>query len=377
MVKPVVAILYNTSTHVVKARIPLIEAIQSAGFDVAVLSPVDETTQTLIEHGVAHYAIEMSQYGMNPLAEIRCMRQIEDIFRQVSPVVSLHYTVKPNVFGTLAAARVRVPVINNIAGAGRIFSAKNPFLRSLAKILFRQALQHSLKVFFQNNDDMRMFLDHNMVSQDQAHRIPGSGVDLRRYRPSPYPRRPTKFLFVGRLLREKGIKEFLDAAQLFSKGETTIFPAEFHIVGEHEDSSLYLKESRLRVAIEDEGVIYHGSVLPKDVGPLISDAHCIVLPSYYGEGIPRVLLEACASGRPIITTDNVGCRDVVDDGVNGYMVPPRDSMALLDAFQQFCRLDEESLKLMSAAARSKAELEFDEAIVIEAYLKALSKFAKR
>lgn len=372
MIAPIVSIVYNSSSHVLKARMNLIAALKDAGYGVAILSPIDAATPELVKAGVTHHPIRMEQYGMNPLSELRSMRQIEAILRLIAPVASLHFTIKPNTYGTLAAHRAGVPVINNIAGAGRALSDGNPVLRRVAIDLYRRALRYSSKVFFQNRDDMRLFLDADLAPPQTVQWIPGSGVDLRRFSPAPPPSGPLKFLFIGRLLREKGVGEFLEAALQFGEQATMRPKPEFHIAGEHEPSRLYVEASRLTEATTRESIVYHGAVPPTRIDRLIADAHCVVLPSYYGEGVPRVLLEACASGRPIITTDNVGCRDVIEDGVNGFMIPLRDTASLVSAMKRFHKLDHSARAKMGAAARSTAENRFDEAIVIDAYMEALA-----
>ncbi len=374
--RPIVSMVYNSSVHVVTARLPLIAALKEAGYEVAVISPVDAATPELIKQGVSHHPIAMDQYGMNPIREIRCMRQIEAILRRINPAVSLHYTIKPNTFGALAAQRAGIPVINNIAGAGRAFSSGNPVLRRLVIGLYRRALRHSSKVFFQNSDDMRLFLNAGMAPLHAAERIPGSGVDLHRFRPTQLPAEPIKMLFIGRLLREKGIGEFLAATQLLVKRDSSR-SIEFHILGEHQPSKLYVDRTHLDEAVRRRGVFYNGIVPADEIAGWIASAHCVVLPSYYGEGVPRVLLEACASGRPIITTDNVGCRDVVEDGVNGFMIRPRDAEALARSIAQFCDLDTSARENMGRAARATAERRFDERIVIKAYLDAISELVER
>lgn len=373
MTRPVITIVYNTTIYVLKFRTRLIETLQKAGYKVVVLSPTDEATGELTKLGIAHRHIPMSQYGINPLAEFRAMRAITAELRELKPVVSLHYTIKPNIFGTLAAKRAGVSVLNNVAGTGRAFTTGNVLLRRMITGLYKLAFRHSSKVFFQNSDDLKTFLDADILDISKAIRIPGSGVDLDRFVPTAPPVNATRFLFVGRLLKEKGIVEFLNA----SKRLKTLYPdAQFHIVGEHEELPLYVQKVQLDEAVDSGTVTYHGAVLPSEIEILIQEASCVVLPSYYGEGVPRVLLEACASGRPIITTDNVGCRDVVVDGKNGFMVRIRDSEDLERAMARFLEMPEETRLAMGDAARKKVENEFDERLVLQSYISAIDQETK-
>lgn len=365
-----ITIVYNSSVHVVKSRLKLIAALQAQGYHVTVLSPVDEATPKLQEAGIAHIPISMNQYGMNPLAELRSMRQITDILRTIKPLVSLHYTIKPNLFGTLAAKRAGVPVINNIAGAGRLFSDTSAFIAKPIFLLLKRAFQHSTRVFFQNDDDKREFLELGLVGEARTLRIPGSGVDLQDFPQTPVPTERLEFLFAGRLLRAKGVEEFIKAAKEISR----IHPeAQFRILGEHDPSDAsYVDISDLEAFGRGPNNHFTGAVQPTEVAGFLERCTAFVLPSYYREGVPRVLLEAIASGRPIITTDNVGCREVVDDGVNGFRVPVRDPSALAQALDRFARLPAEARQDMADAARAKAEHVFDESIVIHRYLDAIS-----
>ena len=218
---------------------------------------------------------------------------------------------------------------------------------------------------------MAVFSKAGLVRDAQCVRIPGSGVDLTRFTPTPLPTGPVRFLFVGRLLKEKGIAEFLEAAErVMAASDPETF--RFDIVGEHEDDGSFISRADLDRLTTAPQVTYHGTVAPEQIDGLMKAASCVVLPSYYGEGVPRVLLEACASGRPIITTDNVGCRDVVDPGVNGWKVTPRDVAALAKAMEDFSEMSAPERTALAQAARHTAETRFDEKTVINAYLDRLA-----
>lgn len=364
-----VTILYNTSVYVLKFRMNLIARLQADGYVVSVISPVDEATPDIVAAGIDHVPIRMSQYGMNPLRELRTLLEIEKLLREVDPIVSLHYTIKPNIFGTIAAKRAGIPVINNIAGAGRLFSDTQTLISKPVLALFRYALRHSFRVFFQNDDDRAEFIQRRLVNPAKTQRIPGSGVDLTSYLPTAVPMGPTEYLFIGRLLKEKGVKEFIDASESIAKLQPD---ASFRIVGEHDtDDAAYLDSVDLNRYSSIPNAEYIGAVKPHDIAKIISRSTVVVLPSYYREGVPRVLLEACASGRPIITTDNVGCRDVVDHGSNGYQVPIRDVASLIEAMGRFASLSHAEKQKMGSAARQKAERVFDENFVLLRYLETI------
>ena len=370
--RPVVTIIYNTCVYVEKFRLPLIAALQEAGYAVVVIAPIDEATPRLVERGIPHRPIAMNQYGMNPLAEIRSVGEIRAVLKELRPIVSLHYTVKPNTFGSMAAHQAGVPVLNNIAGAGRAFSGGNPLIRKLVIGLYRRGLGKSHTVFFQNGDDMALFRKAGLVRDSQCARIPGSGVDLTRFKATPLPEGGVRFLFVGRLLREKGVSEFLEAAETLLAEASDPDALRFDLIGEWENDRSHISSADLNRLTRAPQITYQGTVPPERIEVLMRDTTCVVLPSYYGEGVPRVLLEACASGRPIITTDNVGCRDVVEPGKNGWVVPPRDVVALTDAMRACADSRPEELAALGAGARRTAEAAFDERIVINAYLERLA-----
>lgn len=373
MTRPLVTIVYNSCIHVVRSRIKLIGALQEAGYEIVVVAPTDEATPRLAEFGIAHREVDVSQYGMNPVAELRYLRSVRKILRELNPVASLHYTVKPNTFGSIAAHQAGVPVLNNIAGSGRAFSGGNPLMRALVINLYRQGLGRSHTVFFQNGDDKEIFESAKLVRPEQCERIPGSGVDLSQYQATPLPAEgPRRFLLVGRMLKEKGVIEFLEAANTLLDEAPDRSRLHFDLVGEHRNESGFVSGADLARLTQAEEITYHGMVEPETIPELMRASSCVVLPSAYGEGVPRVLLEACASGRPIITTDNVGCRDVVEPGKNGWKVPVRDTAALTNAMREFMASSPSELEALAKGARHTAEMRFSEQIVIDAYLDRLA-----
>lgn len=366
-----IALLYNTTHYVIKFRLPLIAALQKAGYRVVVIAPEDHSTPLLRQKNVEFLPIGMSQYGMNPVAEVRNFFEVKSILERIRPLVSLNYTVKPNTFGSMAAEYAGVPVINNIAGAGMIYASDKKLQRFIVSALYRLGLRKSRVVFFQNGDDMELFLRSGLVRPEQCLRLPGSGVNLQRFEPSPLPENVLRFLFIGRLLKLKGIKEYLLAANKILKCQDVPSQIEFHILGEHEKTGAFIEQEQLNALTVHTSVHYHGAVEPDRIGGYINDASCVVLPTYYGEGVPRVLLEASASARPIITTDSAGSRDVIEHERNGFMVKPRDVDDLTKAMERFINTTHEKRTEMGLYGRQKAEREFDESIVIDRYLEQI------
>ena len=362
-----ITLLYNTTVYVYKFRINLIQSIKELGYEVIVVSPKDEYVEKLTELGIKHHHIDMSQYGLNPIKELITTYRIYKILKLYSPDYSLHYTIKPNIFGGIAAYFSKTPVINNIAGAGKAFSNEESLFARVVSMLYKVGLANSKKILFQNYDDMNLFISKNIVPASKAERIPGSGVDLTQYKSNREPV-GKEFLFVGRLLKEKGIEHYLEAAQMTLEK----YPdAIFKIVGEHEDRAEYIAKEKLDQYLNHDNIVYYGSVSPDRMPEILDDASCVVLPSYYREGVPRSLLEAAAMSKPIITTNNVGCKEVVDDGINGYKCDVKDANCLHLAMCKFLDLSDSEKIKMGQNGRKKMEEEFDEKIVINKYIELI------
>lgn len=370
--KPLIAIICNTALHVHRCRTTLIAALQARGAQVLVISPRDDSVAALEQMGVIHEHVTLSQYGTNPLREAAGYFAIRSVLRRHRPAVCLCYTIKANTIGALAAQALDIPVINNIAGTGRAFDGAGRLRRAFFIALYARALRRAGRVFFQNSDDLEFFLQHRMVAQSLARRLPGSGVNLARFSPSQDFPQDVVFLFLGRLLISKGAQMFMDAAaQMLRDGST----ARFVIAGERLEDSGYVDAAALQGFAAQPQCSYLGQVPPEQITSLLRSASVLVLPSYYGEGVPRTLLEAGAVGRPILTTDSVGCKDVIRHGVNGLKIAPRDPAALLAAMQEMAALGAAQLHQLGLQNREIVEREFDEQIVIRAYLEDCSRLA--
>jgi glycosyltransferase involved in cell wall biosynthesis len=338
-VKCKVVIAVNAAWNLVNFRSGLIRALVARGFEVVAVAPDDGYADRLDALGCRFVALPMDNQGTHPLRDAVLLWRFYRLLRHERPDVFLGYTVKPNIYGSLAAHALRIPVVNNIAGLGSVFISTS-WVTPLVKGLYRLAFFHSARVFFQNTEDRQQFLESGIVKRDLTDLVPGSGVDLDWFAAGdsgrPVDARGVRFLLIARMLWDKGVGEFVDAQM----------------------------DQWVR-----EGVVsYLGST--DDVRPLIADADCVVLPSYR-EGTPRALLEAAAMGKPLITTDAVGCRDVVDDGLNGYLCHPRDAADLASRMERMIALSAEQRAAMGRRGREKMEREFDERIVIGKYLDTL------
>lgn len=376
-----IVICLNTAWNLVNFRSGLIKAFVAHGYEVVAVAPPDEYASQLSELGCRFVPLPMPNGGTNPLHDALLLWRFWRLFRAERPDVFLGYTVKPNVYGSLAAKWQGIPVINNIAGLGAVFISGG-WLVKVVRSLYRIALRRSKKVFFQNPDDRAMFVDAGLVREEVTELLPGSGIDLVRFSPPAsltqvklgFPASSTgkdchgdliqfRFLLIARMLRDKGVYEYVEAARQLRKRWPQ---AEFCLLGFLDvQNPAAIARSDMDAWVAEGVVNYLGT--SNDVRKAVAKADCIVLPSYR-EGTPRSLLEAAAMARPIITTNTVGCREVVDDGVNGYLCRVRDPSDLADKMLQMLRLSCEQRTEMGMCGRAKMEAEFDEQIVIGKYL---------
>lgn len=371
-------IALNTTWNLVNFRSGLIRALLSHGCEVVAVAPPDGYVPRLLALGCRYEPMPMDNQGTHLGRDLMLLWRFYRLFRRERPAVYLGYTVKPNVYGSLAARALGIPVVNNISGLGAVF-IKDTWLTRLVRLLYRIALSRSTRVFFQNADDRRLFVNGHLVRQEVTEMIPGSGLDLTRFKPAPPPEtsRGIRFLLMARMLWDKGVGEFVEAARIIKLQSQQGLPVgrntnvEFCLLGFLDVKNPAAVSSEQVQAWVDEGTVnYLGAT--DDVRPYIAEADCIVLPSYR-EGTPRSLLEAAAMARPIITTDAVGCREVVDDEINGFLCLTRDAADLAEKMQRMIAVSPEARAEMGRRGREKVERQFDEKIVINKYLATIEK----
>jgi len=363
-----VMIVLNAAWNLVNFRSGLIRALVAEGYEVVAVAPTDKYAEELPALGCRFIPLPMDNKGTHPGRDLLLLARFVRLLLVEKPDVYLGYTVKPNVYGSIAAHALGIPVINNIAGLGTVF-IKGGWLNRVVRGLYRLALSRSATVFFQNGDDREMFVSGGLVKAAVTDRLPGSGVDLIRFGPVPLPNgSPLRFLLIARMLKDKGVVEYVEAARtLRVRG----IDAEFCLLGFLDvQNPTAISRAQMDAWVGEGCVRYLG--VSDDVGSEIARADCVVLPSYR-EGTPRSLLEAAAMARPIVTTDSVGCRDVVDDGVSGYLCQPRDADDLAEKMARIAALSPESRTAMGASGRAKVMREFDERIVIGKYLDAIER----
>lgn len=364
MVKRVL-ILGNSSLVVFGMRGELIQRLVNEGFDVVVSFPLEslgEADNPSKEYGCTFIETQIDRRGTNVFQDAALLRSYISLIKEVKPDVVLTYTVKCSVYGGIACRILKVPYIVNITGLGKGL-AEGGLQQKLLVQLYKVAVR-SACVFFQNEQDRQFFVDHGIRYKKDG-LLPGSGVNLERFLPMPYPSDDKIiFTYIARVMKAKGIDEFLQAAETI-KAECP--NAEFHVCGFIEDDY----KDPVKNAQERGIIRYHGQV--RDVRPYEEISHCIVLPTYHPEGVPNVLLEAAACARPIITTNRPGCRDVLDDGINGYFVEEKNSRDLIEKLRKFMGLPWEVRRDMGLAGRAKVEREFDRQIVVQKYMEELQK----
>ena len=363
---PKVMISLNTAWNLVNFRAGLIRSLVAAGYEVVAVAPPDKYSPRLRALGCRFVPLPMDNKGTHPGRDMLLFWRFLRLMRKEKPQVYLGYTVKPNIYGSLAAHALKIPVINNIAGLGAVFIQEG-WLTRLVRLLYRMALSRSVKVFFQNDDDRALFVSGRLVSEAITDRLPGSGIDLVQFVPMPLPSTaPVRYLLIARMLWDKGVGEFVEAARILKKQG---LQADFCLLGFLEvQNPAAISRDQMNEWVNEGIVRYLG--VSDDVREEIAQADCVVLPSYL-EGTPRALLEAAAMARPIVTTNAVGCREVVDDGVNGYLCKPRDATDLAAKMAKIFSLSPSEREAMGLRGREKVERDFDEKIVIRKYLEAI------
>ena len=311
----------------------LIEEIRQRGFEVLVTGPNREHIDKIEALGVRFIEIPMNKNGVNPLADLRYLFQLYKLMRKEKPVCTLGYTIKPVIYGAIAAKLAGVGrICSMITGAGYLFtsgSRKARLLKQISLGLYRVGLACANVVIFQNPDDQREFIDHKLVKAAKCNRVNGSGVNMKKFSPVPLPDVIT-FFMLGRLLYSKGVKEYLEAARIVKERYPQVrFRLLGNIVTNMQDG---MKEKEIKPYIEEGIVELLGET--DNVIPYYAQCSVFVLPSYR-EGTPRSVLEAMAMARPIITTDTQGCRETVIDGKNGFLVPVKDVGSIVTAMERF------------------------------------------
>lgn len=351
-----ITIISHYAPSLVNFRGELIKTLAAAGHDITALGPENGFETEIAALGAKYRQIPLQRTGTNPIKDLGTVLSLVMVLRDLRPDAVLSYAIKPVIYGSLAASLAAVPNIYSIiTGLGYLFtgeSAKQTLLLKLLFPLYKAALSKNKAVFFQNPDDLKLFQSLNLLSQNQRQVIiNGSGVDVCRFAYSPAEAEPLSFLLMARLISDKGIREYVEAARGLKKRYPQV---SFRLLGPYDSNPTAID----RLDVEkwaSEGIQYLGET--KDVRPYLVNSSVYVLPSYR-EGTPRSVLEAMSVGRPVVTTDAPGCRETVQDGINGFLVPVKDAAALGEAMERFIQ-SPELVRKFGEASRRIAEDKYD------------------
>ncbi|MBN2354043.1 MAG: glycosyltransferase family 4 protein [Spirochaetales bacterium] len=363
---PDIMVFYNTMWAVYNFRRSLLKELMTRGYKVIVFAPFDGYEKKFFAMGITCVNFPFTSKTTDPIHDGRLFLRFLRTLRRVRPRCLLCFTIKPNIYGSAAARLAGVPVINNITGLGSAFLQRGP-LPAVVRLLYKIALRRSRCVFFQNDEDREVFVRNRLVRRSQSRRIPGSGVDTSAYAPRPHaPCGRVVFLLIGRLIRDKGVIEYAAAAESLA---SRVPGAVCRLLGEIDaDNPTAVGRTTVERWVRSGVIEYLG--VTDDVRPFIAESDCVVLPSYR-EGLSRTLLEAAAMAKPLVAADVPGCREVVEDGRTGLLCRVRDARDLSDKMAAMASLPPAEREAMGLRGRGKIEREFDEKIVIHAYIEAI------
>ena len=350
-----ILVLANNDVGLYRFRKDLLAALLNTGNEVYISLPNGGLVPELVQLGCRYLETPIDRRGMNPIQDSKLFNQYRAMLRKVKPDLVITYTIKPNIYGGLACRMAHIPYAVNITGLGSAIE-NGGWLKRFVLSLYRPALKDAKVIFFENTGNRDALVATGVVPKGRDVVLNGAGVNLEDYPYQPYPQEgPVRFLFVGRIMREKGVDEFFAAARRMKQNYGD--GVEFHIVGSFEEAYKPLMDELAQAGV----VKYHG--YQSDMKPFYAMAGCVVLPSYH-EGMSNVLLEAAASGRPLITSDIPGCREAVENGVSGYLCPVKNAGALYDAMQRFAELPKDLKTEMGRRGRARMEQHFSKKAVV-------------
>ncbi len=362
-----VLFIVNHNITIYNFRKELVECLVKEQYRVVVVLPVTEETKKITDLGCEVIDVPVERRGTNPVHDFKLIVQYRKIIKEVKPDVVLTYTIKPNVYGGMAAAGLKVPYICTITGLGVAIEGGG-MLKKLSLMLYRIGLSKVTKVFFQNEENRQVFADAG-IGKGRYELVNGSGVNISTYDRIPFPaeEEPVEFVFISRVQKAKGIDHFLEMAEVIKKKypETV-----FHILGFCEDNY----EERLKKLTKEGIVCYHG--MKEDVRPFLEKCQCLIHPSFH-EGMSNVCMEAAAAGRAVIASNISGCKELVEDGVTGFLVNPGDTQNLIRAVERFLKMRYNEKMQMGEAGRKKMRNEFDRKYVVSKYMKEIENITGR
>lgn len=366
-----ILVIANDESTILNFRCEILQAFVREKFKVIVCYPLGDNTDVIKNIGCEVSNLEVSRHGTNVLKDIQLLGNCKKLIKKYKPNIVLTYTIKPNVYGSFACQLTKTPYINNITGLGSVLQKKSA-LSKLVLLLQKYAYRKSSCVFFQNAENSERLKQFGVVTEiTPVQVLPGSGVNLELQSYEPYPENDgvVRFIIVSRIRIDKGYQEFFDAAECIKKKYPN---TEFHVVGWYEEEKLQKRVENLN---ERGVVVYHGQKRQSEVHQLIKQCNCLIHPSYH-EGMANVLLEAAATGRPVIASNIPGCRETFDDGISGFGCEVQSSKSLVEAIEKFLRVPYQEQIKMGQLGRKKMENEFDRQLVAKKYIEQINKIER-
>lgn len=365
----------NTAWSMYNFRLNVMLSFLNQGFKIIVAAPPDEYSNYLTEKGIEFVPLhKLNNKGTNLFGDLNFFMELIQVYKKAKPDFVFHYTVKPNIYGSLACSFLNIPAIAITTGLGYAFAEKN-LIASIVIQLYKFSLKRAKEVWFLNQDDLDTFVNRSIIPSTKAYLLNSEGIDTNHFTPlTKIENNPkTIFLFSARLIIDKGIKEFIDAIITLRQQNYNV---EGHIVGflDVKNPNGISKEDLDSYINQNDCILYKGST--SDIRQFIREADCVVLPSFYREGVPRILMEAAAMGKPLITTNNVGCRETVTNHETGFLCKSKDVNDLVEQMKKFMSLSLDQQQTMGNKGRLKMLNEFDEKLIIDTYQKKLYTYLK-
>lgn len=365
-----IAIVANTTWNIYNFRLNILEILLKNNFEIYVIAPVDKYIFYKEKYPqVTHIQLKhLGRDSTNPLKDITLFFEFVRIYRQLKPDLVLHYTVKPNIYGGMAAGYLKIPSIAVVTGLGYAF-IHNGFIKKISKLLYSFSSKFHKRIIFENQDDKKLFTDEKLIPENKCLSIKGCGVNTHFFSPTKVNHEHDKliFTFIGRLLYDKGVLEFVEAAKIVNSKYKNV---EFWLIGEIDYSNpAMVREEDLVTWIKNDTIKYHG--FKENIKKYIAQSDCIILPSYR-EGLPKTIIEAMSMEKMVIATDTAGCREAIEHGKNGLLVPIKDSNALAQSIELMINLKYEDRLTMGKEGRKKALEEFDDKLIAHDIYKSIS-----
>jgi len=364
-----ILVLTNTIEGLYNFKYELLERLINEEFEIYFSIPEtknDTKVKKLIELGCNYVETNLDRRSMNPFKDLNLVKQYETIVKKIRPNIIISYTIKPNIYGSYAAKKYKIPIIINVTGLGSGFY--NNYTKWLVEKMYKYACKNAYTIFFENEANYNYFIQNKITKKDKSKIIPGSGVNLEKFKPMEKTKEDgiVRFLFIGRIMKEKGIEEYLKAAEYIADKYSNV---EFQILGPFEEE----KYKKIILNNNNSKIKYLG--VSYDVRNEIKEIDCIINPTYH-EGMSNVLLEGAAMAKPLLASNIPGCREIVDNGVNGYLFEPKNETSLIKTIEKFLSQNESDRIKMGIASREKVEKTFDRNLVIDVYLEEIARILK-